>query len=169
MKVRRPSMPARLPAEVTARLAVPAGEKVIAWGSSLDGTHVVATDRAMYGDALPGRTPWSRVSKASWEEPVLSLTFLDESGQARRPIRLHVDESRDLPPAIHDRVTASVIVSERVDLGGGSKALLAARKDSDDGQIRWSVVFDPGLDPTDPQLREAADAALAQLRGSLGI
>jgi hypothetical protein len=169
MKLRRPSMPPRLPADVVDRLAIPGTEKVVAWGSSIDGTFIVATDRAMYADALIDRTPWSRISKASWEEPVLTLTLLDASGRVKRPVRVRIDDSRDLPPAVHDRVTASVVVSERVDLGDGAKALLAARKDSDAGQIRWSVVFDPGRDPSDPALRAAADAALAQLRGSLGI
>jgi len=169
VKVRRPSLPERLPADVPDRLGVRAGEKVIAWGSSSGGGYVVATDRALYADGLGARTRWSSISRAGWDEPVLSLTILDESGRVTRPVRLRVDDSRDLPPAVHDRVTASVVVSERVELKEGAKALLAARQDSDDGQIRWSVVFDAGLDPTDPDLRRAADAALGQLRGSLGI
>lgn len=169
MRLRRPAMPPRLPGEVVTRLGIPADEKVVAWGSAVDETYVVATDRALYADAVGSRTPWSRISRAAWDEPVLTLALIDEAGRAQRPLRLRLEDSRELPPAVHDRVTASVIVSERVDLGGGATALLAARKDSDDGQIRWSVVFDPGLDPTDPELRRAADAALDQLRGSLGI
>jgi hypothetical protein len=167
--VRRPSLPARLPGEVVASLGVPSNEKVVAWGSSSDGLYVVATDRALYADGLGGRLAWSRISKAGWEEPILVVVALDESGRPMRPLRLRLDDSRELPPAVHDRVTSSVVISERVELGGGAKALLTARRDSDDGQIRWSVVFDAGLDPTDPALRSAADAALDQLRGSLGI
>jgi hypothetical protein len=162
-------MPERLPGDVPARLGVRPGEKVIAWGSTADGGFVVATDRALYGDGISDRTRWSSISKAGWDEPVLSLSILDDDGRPKRPVRLRLDDFRDLPPAVHDRVTASVVISERVELGEGAKALLTARKDSDDGQIRWSVVFDSGLDPTDPELRGAADAALEQRRASLGI
>jgi hypothetical protein len=35
--------------------------------------------------------------------------------------------------------------------------------------IAWSIVFDAGLDPGDPVLRQSADRALADLRSSLGI
>ena len=35
--------------------------------------------------------------------------------------------------------------------------------------LRWSVVFDAGLDPSDPQLRVRADDVLAGLRTSLGV
>jgi hypothetical protein len=99
----------------------------------------------------------------------LTVVVLDSAGRLQRPLRLRIDASRDLPPAVHDRVTASVVISERVDLGDGATALLVARRDSDDGSIGWSVVFDAGLDPADPDLRRAADAALEQYRGSLGI
>ncbi len=169
---RRPSLPPRLPADAVARLGVPSREKVLAWAESPDAlapTIAVATDRALYADGLAGRTPWSRISRASWEEPMLTVVVLDAGGRAQRPIRLELTQSRDLPAAVHDRVTSSVVVSERVDLGGGAKALLAARRDSDTGEIGWSVVFDAGLDPTDPDLRRAADAALGHWRGSLGI
>ena len=74
-----------------------------------------------------------------------------------------------LPEAVHAKVTESVIVSERLPLGDGAGALAVARRGSDDDAIWWSVVFDPGLDPTDPALRSRADAALADLRSSLGI
>jgi hypothetical protein len=46
---------------------------------------------------------------------------------------------------------------------------MVARRAGDDAPVRWTVVFDSGLDPTDPALREAADEALARLRSALGI
>ena len=95
--------------------------------------------------------------------------MLDDAGRPRRLLRLRVDQSNDLPAAVYDRVTASVVVSERVELRADAKALLVARRGSDSDDITWTVVFDAGLDPRDPELREAADAALADLRGSLGI
>jgi hypothetical protein len=158
----------RLPREEVQALGVPAGERTVGWGRLAAGC-AVATDRALYAATLGGRLPWHAISKAVWDPPYLSLTVVDRAGAVVGRPRLDLVEPRDLPAAVHDRVTASVVVSEHVDLADGSGALIAARRDSDDDEIRWSVVFDAGLDPTDPALRAAADDALARLRDALGI
>lgn len=169
-----PGLPPRLPAGVADALGVRPGEKVIAWGAGpgadvTQAAFVVATTRALYTQATGERVPWHRVSKAAWDEPILDLVLLDDGGQPSRPLRIRLDDAKDLPPAVHDRVTDSVLISDRVELGAGAGALLVARRDSDDGSIRWAVVFDAGLDPADPQLRAAVDEALGRLRESLGI
>lgn len=167
-----PKLTGRLPGAVIAMLGIGPGERVVAWGSSpgADATQTMfaaATDKALYLQATGDRLPWDRISKATWNDPLLELVVVGEAGLSR-VLRLTVEDSRDLPAAVHDRVTASVLVSERVDLGDGAGALMVARR-ADDDQVRWTVVFDSGLDPSDPALREAADAALARLRESLGI
>ena len=48
------------------------------------------------------------------------------------------------------------------------KARAVARRGPDDA-IRWTVVFDSGLDPSDPALRRLADDALAHLRAVMGV
>jgi len=169
-----PRLGGRLPGSVLALLRIEPGEKVVAWGASSAGdptqsTVAAATDRALYLQVTGERLPWNTILKATWEQPLLELTIADAAGGPPRVLAVELEESRDLPAAVHDRVTASVVVSERVDLGDGAGALMVARRGSDDGVIRWSVVFDPGLDPSDPVLRQAADAALTRLRDSLGI
>jgi hypothetical protein len=164
-----PGRGSRLPAGVTTRMGIDPREKVVSWGSSAavaGETYVVATDRALYLNEPGERLAWDRITKATWDEPTLELVV---AGPPTRRLRLTVDQSRDLPAAVRDRVTASVVVSERLDLGGGQGATAVARRSSEDGSIRWNVVFDRGLDPSDPTLREAADIALANLRESLGI
>ncbi len=153
-------------------LGIGPGERVVAWGSSpgADATQTLfaaATDKALYLQATGDRLPWDRISKATWNDPLLELVVSMDSGQPRL-LRLTVEDARDLPAAVHDRVTASVLISERVDLGNGAGALIVARR-SDDDDVRWTVLFDSGLDTTDPVLRAAADAALARLRDALGI
>lgn len=158
----------RLPREEAAALGVRPGEKTIAWGRLASGA-VVATDRALYCARVGGRLPWHAVSKAVWDPPYLSLVVVDPSGAIVDRPMLDLEEPRDLPAAVHDRVTASVVVSEHVDLGDRAGALVAARRDLDEDEIRWSVVFDAGLDAADPALRAEADAALARMRAALGI
>ena len=168
MRVLR-GLPPRLPGGVASGIGVLPGEKVVAWGSrsAIDdapATYVIATDRALYLQS--GRIPWHEVSKASWNDPVLDVVL---DGPNARSFRADLDEARDLPAAVHDRVTDSVVVSEWVELTPTSGARMVARRDSDDGSIHWSVVFDAGLDPADPDLRATVDEALARLRDALGI
>ena len=169
-----PKFTGRLPGTVIGMLGIRPGEMVVAWGAGpgADVTQAhftAATDRALYVQSIGERIPWDRISKATWDDPVLDLVVLDDGGRPARLVRVRVDDSHDLPAAVHDRVTASVVVSERVELRPGAGALLVARRGSDDDVIRWSVVFDGGLDPSDPQLRAAADEALGGLRDALGI
>jgi hypothetical protein len=169
-----PRLTSRLPGSVAALLHIGPGEKVIAWGSTpgVDATQTlftVATDRALYVQALEERIPWDRIAKATWDDPHLDLVVVDDEDRPRPSVAVRVEDARDLPAAVHDRVTASVVVSERMDLGGGAKALMVARRGSDGDDVRWSVVFDSGVDATDPAVRAAADDALARLRESLGI
>ena len=169
--MRLPGMGGRLPGAVVSMLAIPREERVVAWGSDSDGTqtaYAAATDRALYLSSRGERIPWNQISKASWDEPVLELAVVTASGESEL-VRVHLDDARDMPAAVHDRVTASVVVSEWVDLRGGKGARMVARRASDGDEVRWSVVFDSGLDPSDPGLREAADEALSRLRDSLGI
>jgi hypothetical protein len=163
-----------LPKEVRARLGIPARERIVAWGTGVTGrpdaaVYAVASDRALYLDATGERLPWDRISRAQWDEPMLDLVIVDADGQPDRLVRVPLMVGSALPAAVHAQVTESVVVSERLQLGDGAAALAVARRSSDEDAIWWSIVFDTGLDPKDPELRARADAALAELRAALGI
>jgi hypothetical protein len=70
---------------------------------------------------------------------------------------------------IRERVNASIVVQRRIELVGERGARFVARREPGTTDLRWSVVFDAGLDPSDPELRRRADEALAALRVSLGV
>lgn len=154
-------------------VGIAAGERVLAWGigdeSRADASFVVATDQALYDQRSTLRLPWVDVIKGTWEQPDFRFTVETPHGVQRTVIR--VFDARDLPAAVRDRVTDTVVVSEYVNLGEDEGAQLVARRDpgGDVADIRWSIVFDAGLDPTDLARRSRADRALAELRGSLGI
>lgn len=177
MRLLPPRSP-KAPADLRERLSISRSEKVIAWGSgpmtrpgesSPVRGYLAATDLAFYAEGPGKRVTWDRISRASWEEPVLEVVLEDEAGAVSGRLRLDVDQSWDLPAAVHDRVTASVVVSEMIDLGDGVRARMAARRANDHGDIRWTIVFDAGADPGDPQLQARARAALTDLRSALGI
>lgn len=173
---RRPVLRRSVPAEARASADLRPGERPIAWAAGArtregEPTYLVATDRALHVGpwAAPSRIPWDLVVKAAWEEPVLDLLVQSRPGAPARPLRLRVEDPRDLPVVVHERVMASVVVQRHVVLRGDLGARVVARRGSDDGAVRWSVVFDPGLDPRDPALRAAADEALAELRSHVVI
>lgn len=141
------------------------GEHIVANGSSR-GDVVVATDRALYvgGD----RIAWTAIAHAMWEDPTLDLE-IDKPGHLRpERMRLELDSIGDVPAAVFAQVTASIVASRRLELGPQAGAQATARR-GDDGEIRWTVRFDDGLDPDDPNLRAQAEAALSGLREALGI
>ena len=81
-----------------------------------------------------------------------------------------MDEHGLVPQTVRDRVTASIVVTEHVPLAGSAGARVTARRSPvGDGGVTWNVVFDTGLDASDPGLRAAADAAIERLREATGL
>jgi hypothetical protein len=157
----------RMPSEV--RGAVDAGERVLAWAEVQPTGYAVATDTALY---LPVphmlRFPWDLISKATFSEAaVLVVEGRPEPTGRDRAWRVVLASPGTLPTVVYERVTSSVVVSERVVLRGDLGARIVARRVGEG--LRWTVTFDAGLDPSDPQLRAEADEALAELRSTLGV
>jgi hypothetical protein len=145
------------------------GERPLAHGNldAAEGESAVATAKALY---VHGRViPWDQILKATWEEPWLTLNISDEAYRGSEQMRLQLQDSRKFLDVVRDRITASVIVTDRRTLPGGAVATFAARRRSQDGSVHWTVVFDGSPDTSDPQLRAEAESVLADLRGSLGI
>ncbi len=148
------------------------GEQLLAWGVLVTGDVAVCTTAALYAPD-GGRLPWDRVVRAAWSEEFLDLVVQQVSGAPSEHRRLRFDDPGDVPAVVRERIEWTVLASQHVELGhpdgrsGG--AVLTARRSPETGEARWSVVFDAGLDPADPQWRAAADAALAYVRAQLGV
>ena len=162
--------PTHLDRRTRQELGIPARERILGWGTAVSGTGqrypVAATNRALYAAPI-GRIRWDEIGKATWEEPILRLTAT--MGGVQGTVELHLVQPGLLPAAVRTQVTDSVVITERLDLGQGMAAQAVARRDSQDGQIRWTITFDPGADPEDADLRARADRALTDLRANLGI
>jgi hypothetical protein len=149
---------------------LPRGERVLARGHIENGQSnepIVATMSALYAGDLV--IPWDRILSAQWDEPWLTMLVSDEAYRESTQLRYQLHDSRKFLDVVRDRVTASVLVTERRTLPCGVVATFAARRRSQDGSIHWTVVFDGSPDTSDPQLRAEADSVLSDLRGSLGI
>ena len=145
-------------------------EKVLAAGVEfVTDDLLIATTRALYQQASKKRIRWDQIGKAAWAQPHLRVTLIDAKGASAETLSWELVEPADLPAAVHDRVTASVVVTERTELAPGASALLVARRNADEDTIWWAVVLESGVNPKDPQLLALAGIALKQLRESLGV
>ena len=116
------------------------------------------------------RVPWDLILRTVWEPDAVEVTAQESAGG--RPVvhRVHIGgEPGALPEVVRERVPASIVVQHHVELIGERGARFVARRVEGETDLRWTVVFDAGLDPSDPQLRQAADDALDALRASLGV
>jgi hypothetical protein len=130
---------------------------------------VVVSMLALYLPTPSGgydRLPFERIASAGWAQESLAVVMV---GQGGRRYLVGLDEPGEVPPTVRERVTASIALSERVSLGDGAGARITARRVPGDDVLTWNVVFDPGLDPSDPVLRERAAAAIDRLKASTGL
>jgi hypothetical protein len=147
------------------RPALERGEHILAHAATRDGSYVVATDRALH---LPDgvRLPWERVEQAAWRDGWLHVwTTADEPAEHHH--RLTVPGS--VPETVQERVTATIAVNHQATLPGGGHVRIVGRRPPGGDAVRWTLVFDAGLDPDDPELRAQAGGLLAALRRQTGL
>ena len=157
-------------------LGVPKGERIMASGmgpAKYQPPVVIATDRALYfsgadadasADAKPVRLAWTEITRAGWEEPWLTIDTVHGE-----KITLHLDPAGELPPVVRDRVTASVLIRERVPLDIGGSVVCVGRREPGSDRVMWLVEFDPDTDVQSTEIRASADRALGELRATLGV
>ncbi|WP_067479660.1 hypothetical protein [Actinomadura hibisca] len=158
----------RLPAPVRDALTLDRSERVLAFAPTRGGSHVVATSLALH---LPTpekgftRVPWERVDQASWKDGWLHVQ--ETSGGPEHHVRL--TEPGSVPETVRERVTATIAVNHHAKLPGGGTVRIAGRRPPTGGEVRWSFVFEAGLDPEDPGLRAQAEQLLEDLRRQTGL
>lgn len=151
-------------------LNVGRGEKLLAWAESDQGV-VGGTRDALYLPADGGtRVPWEQVEAADWDldAGVLRVTEVGEWGVPRPEHLLTLTEPALLLQLVRERVTASVVLQRHVAIAGKRGVrVIARRAPHGDRPVAWFFEYDQGVDPEDPAVREASDAALAQARSEV--
>jgi hypothetical protein len=161
------------PPEVVATAGLGSGERVLAAISTQDGIWLLGTRDAftVVRQGERRRIPWELIHRADWDrdEERFLVSEVGEFGRPRAEHSFAVPEPGLLLELVRERVTASVVLSRRVRVRGGTGLLVVGRKaPSGGGDITWTYEFDPGVDPAEPAVMEAAEAALRAARADIG-
>ena len=140
-------------------------------GGSRDALYVVRRLGTVMALEETVRIPWEEVQSADWDQDsaVLHVVEVGSWGEVRPELRLTLEEPALLLQLVRERVTASVLLQRHVAIRGSRGVrVIARRAPRGDQPVRWLFEYDEGVDPDDPAVREAADAALAAARTEVG-
>ena len=168
----RRDRPEKVPQEVRDALALGRGERLLAWArDDTTGATVVASNHRLYavspaGDVVLDR-PWHLVDAGSWSHDayLLTVTWVDR----HRPAQWVLKEATLLPETLRERVQASVVLAQRVDLGERRSARAVIRKDLASGELLEQVVLGKGVRAGDPEVDLQTAQALAYLKEQVGL
>jgi hypothetical protein len=155
------------------RRAVPS--KVLAWAQATDGTFLAGTRDALHlvsGADDVETLRWEQVQRADWdaEDHALTVERLEDYGRPVAPRTFRLDEPGSLLALLRERVSASIVVQQRVVVQGRKGLVVIARRPpSGHGPITWAYEFDAGVDPSDPVVMARAEEGLREAQESLGL
>jgi hypothetical protein len=169
---RRPALPSDLAAVLASG---DAHDRPLAWADDGQATTVVAgRDRLHVLRRTPDGSvehvldrPWHLVDSGTWvgEDAALRVTWVDR----RPPTRVVLPQPGLLPETLRERVQASVVIAESVELGRGRTARVVVRRVLASGELVAQAVLGPGVRLDDPGVRDAVAAGLARVREQVGL
>lgn len=167
---------ADLPAEVAAAVAGADGGPVLSAAPDADArtwlvasTYQVALVDPATEPALVWSRPWHEVDAGSWsrEAGMLTLTWVDRT----RPGQWRLSDGmreRVFLQTLRERVQASVVLAEELELSGRRTGRAVIRQDLRTGRLLEQVVLGRGV-PRDEEVDAAAAKTLAWLREQVGL
>lgn len=164
----------RLRRERRPEVEVAAGERLLAWAETAEGV-IAGTRDALYLPAVAGRgwlrVPWEEVEAADWdgEADLLRVRLVAQWGERRPEHTWAVQSPGRLLELLRERVTASVVLQRHIPvLGARGVRVIARRAPSGDRPLGWFVEYDDGVEPADPVVAAAVEAALSEARAEVG-
>jgi len=162
------------PEEVSAALGERATDLLTVVRDALTTAHLVATKTHVYavrdgsdGPSVVLDRQWHMVDTATWDDETARLTvnWVDKA-----PATVwELTEPGTFPQVLRERVQATVVLSDEVDLGPKRKARVVVRKDLADGTLMGQTILGRGVRSTDPGVSEETRAALDRLREQVGL
>lgn len=135
------------------------GESLVASTHQLT---VVGTD-----GAVVLQRPWHLVDGGSYdnEADVLVATWVDGS----EPLAMHVGGHRAFLQAFRERVQASVVITEHIELARGRSVRVVIRKNFAQNRLLDQVLLGPGVRLAVPGVKERVESARQSLREQVGL
>jgi hypothetical protein len=165
-----------VPPAVVAAAGLARREKVLAGAEARSGAWLLGTRAALVlvepdrGGSV--RIPWQQVETADWDrdEGRLVIAEVGEYGAVRPRHAFEIDEPGLFLDLLRERVTATVLLQRRVTVTGKAGFFVIARRAAEDGgEVSWAFQFDPGVDPQDPAVKDAAERALRAAQDEIGM
>jgi hypothetical protein len=168
LSLRRPE---KLSPAVRQAIDLGSGERVLSWArEAASGTTVVATNhRLCVVDAAGARVlarPWHEVDGGTWSAELTQLTVTWVDGST--PSQWVLGATSLLPETLRERVQASVVLAQRIELGPRRWAKAVLRQDLGSGDLVEQVVLGRGVRADDSEMTARTEAALAYLREQVG-
>jgi hypothetical protein len=166
--MRFPRRTAHLPDDARAALHLARGERVLSAARQRDGEWVAATDQGLVGAGW--RAVWSAATHAQWydDASTLAVAWLDDEG-GRHERSLVLDEPGLLPETVHERVTATILLSQHLAVSGRLGVRVVARRQPGSDEVQWQVVPDVGIDAADPQVSDRVAQLMRVMATELGL
>lgn len=111
---------------------------------------------------------WDIVDTASWENEEDTITVEWVTGQEPLTLPLASDKDARFATTLRERIQASVVMSETVDISPGVTAKVALRRTAT-GKITSQVMGGPDLDLDNPKIAQIVNDAEARLREHAGL
>lgn len=151
-------------------------EEVLAAAVEAGGGRLVVTRYGLWRlppGAEPTLVPWSLISKAKWQAPILHLVRADVIGELagaqlildHHPFNFEIAAPGRLTDVIHSRIRGGIISSTHHEFPGGGAWVVVRRIPGQDGPLA-QVRLDPGTDPATAAewLTPVVDAAMEPFR-----
>ncbi|MEU4197806.1 hypothetical protein AB0E69_38330 [Kribbella sp. NPDC026611] len=192
MRLLRRPWPRELAEAVNAasRHATGGKEEVLAAVELADGNWVAGTRAAVYlpaeaptsasdasGVPMPApalrRVGWEKIERANWdaEASVLHVYETTDFGTPLGATELKLEDPGRFGQLLRERVDASIIIQRHVLITAKRGVRVVGRRNpaTPDAEVTWNFVLDKGLEPDQPGVMDAAEAALRDVRDEFGI
>ncbi|PRY63742.1 hypothetical protein BCF74_101141 [Knoellia remsis] len=159
-----------VPPEVASALGDRAREVLACAQDARSTAYVIATKTRLYAvrdSSVVLDRPWHMVDGGSWDDEsrTLTVTWVDRAPAQRWVL----EDFGTFPQVFRERVQASVVLADEVDLGAKRRARVVVRKDLATGALLGQTILGRGVRAADPGVREQTSAALARIREQVGL
>lgn len=147
------------------------GDAVLAACVAADGEVLVASTFQVSVVGTDGavrlQRPWHLVDTGRYdnEADVLTVTWVDRAPD----LPLHVGGHRPFLQAFRERVQATVVIAEQIDLPASRQVRVVIRKNLAENRLLDQVILGPGVRLAAPGVRDRIEAVRRALREQVGL